>query len=111
MNRETKGCEAVACDLRARRTNTRSPAESSMGDALQSLVTDVIFHGRRTNFKASAAERAAFLGELGVRIDTEKTYRRLDLFAGALGRAHYSKPNPNATPRMSSHSTGARRAE
>ena len=82
-----------------------------MGDALQSLVTDVIFHGRRTNFKASAAERAAFLGEVGVKIDTEKAYRCFDLFDGALGWAGCSKPNPNATPRMSSHSTGARRAE
>ena len=82
-----------------------------MGDALQSLVTDVIFHGRRTNFKASAAERAAFLGELGVRIDTEKTYRRLDLFAGALGRGPLQQTQPKcyAADVISFHGRTSRR--
>ena len=74
----------MAYDLPARPTNARS--ESSIGDALQSLVTDLIFHGRRTRFKAWAAERHTFLGEVGVKIDTEKAYRCFDLFDGALGR-------------------------
>lgn len=99
----------MACDLPARPTNARSPAESSIGDALQSLVTDVIFHGRRTSFKAWAAERAAFLGEVGVKIDTEKTYRCFDLFDGALGWAGCSKPQCYAADVIPFHGRMSRR--
>jgi integrase len=78
---------SVARDLRERRANIKSQAENSMEEALQSLAPDIILHGCHTSFRIWVVERAAFLGDGRQSApDTEKAYRRFDLFDGALAR-------------------------